>query len=53
MLNTQQTHDIQADKLGDVLNLYPRKRLNNTTKILLQQVVIERLEVRLNDWITD
>ena len=42
---TQQTYNVEANKFGNVLNLNPRKWLDDTAKILLQKVIIKRLQM--------
>ena len=49
----QSTYNIKADKLGNMIHLNPRKWLNDSAEILLQEVIIKRLQMRLNDWISD
>jgi len=49
----QLTHDVEADKFGNMFDLNPRKWLNDSAEILLQKVIIKRLQMWLNDWITD
>ena len=41
----RRTYNIEADKFGNVLDLNPRKWLNDSAKILLQKIVVERLQM--------
>jgi len=49
----QNTYNIKADEFGNMFDLNPRKRLNDSAEILLQKVIIKGLQMRFNDWISD